>query len=445
MLIGFKLENWMSYGDEVYFSMIASKERQHGGRLAELKKYKMRVLPIAAFYGGNASGKTNLFKALNFARYLIVKGTRPDQLIPVEPFRLNPKNETAPSKFCFELNINETIFEYSFSLDQTKIIEEKLVEILSSSERTLYERRMDDIRIVHEPLKRDKFLEYASRGTRENQLFLTNTVFQKIEYFASIYRWFKDKLIFIAPDTRFGPFEEFFEGSYPLYEVMNEILPKLDTGIIRLCDNEIPFDSLPFPEELKLKLKSESKKGTVIRLEALENERNLITNEDGELKVKELVTEHRKTDGSPIRFKMQKESDGTRRIIDLLPVFLQAGHEASSKVIVIDELDRSLHYLLTRKLIEGYLDACTPNRRSQILFTTHDVLLMDQSLLRRDEMWLVEKDNNESSRLISVSEYRGVRYDKDIRKSYLNGRFGGIPKISFNGNFSDRVSNLQEQ
>ena len=126
---------------------------------------------------------------------------------------------------------------------------------------------------------------------------------------------------------------------------------------------------------------------------------------------------------------MQQESDGTHRTIDLLPAFLEMADAGSNKVFVIDELDRSMHTLLTRSLLEKYLSGCGPLCRSQLLFTTHDVLLMDQELMRRDEMWVAERDRDGSSTLFSFSEYKDVRNDKDIRKSYLQGRLGGIPRI----------------
>ena len=126
---------------------------------------------------------------------------------------------------------------------------------------------------------------------------------------------------------------------------------------------------------------------------------------------------------------MRQESDGSQRVIDLLPTFLELSAAQSKKVYVIDEVDRSLHTLLIRRLLEDYLSKCSHNSRSQLLFTTHNVLLMDQDLLRRDEMWIAERNAEGISSLLSFSEYKDVRYDKDIRKSYLQGRLGGVPRI----------------
>lgn len=126
---------------------------------------------------------------------------------------------------------------------------------------------------------------------------------------------------------------------------------------------------------------------------------------------------------------MRQESDGSQRVIDILPAFLEMSATNSKKVYVIDEVDRSLHTLLIRPLIEKYLLKCSSDSRAQLLFTTHNVLLMDQDLLRRDEMWVAERNSKGVSNLLSFSEYKDVRYDKDIRKSYLQGRLGGIPRI----------------
>ena len=156
----------------------------------------------------------------------------------------------------------------------------------------------------------------------------------------------------------------------------------------------------------------------------------MITRKDGELIAKRLVAFHPKSDGTEVRFEIHQESEGSQRVIDLLPAFLELSAQTLQKVYVIDEIDRSLHPLLIRQLLEEYLSNCSRETRSQLLLTTHNVMLMDQQLLRRDEMWVTERDGAGVSSLFSFSEYKDVRYDKDIRKSYLQGRMGGIPRIS---------------
>ncbi len=429
MIVSVSLENWMSFRDCIKFSMVASRERQHGERVPKLGKYHARVLPIAALYGGNASGKTNFFKALSFAKALVVDGTKKGGLIPIEPFRLDHDLHSQPSRFQFELFINETIYEYSFAVNRKEVLEEKLVVVSNTSEKVLYDRQYGEIKFDHS-LNRDMFIQFAFRGTRMNQLFLTNSISQQVDNFQPVYDWFDRSLELVAPDSRFFSFEKFLDEDDLLYSTMNRMLSRLDTGIEHLGSEEVSFDNTPFTESLKTKLQEEVNEGATVRVVAEPiNERFVVTRKSGDLIAKKVVAYHRKKDGREAKFELHQESDGTQRLIDLLPAILDLSVNASKKVYVIDEIDRSLHTLLIRKLLEEYLAMCTTTSRMQLLFTTHDLLLMDQQLLRRDEMWAVERDITGFSLLFSFSEFKDVRYDKDIRKSYLQGRLGGIPRI----------------
>lgn len=442
MIINISIENWMSFREKVTFSMIASRERQHGHRVRRLKTYQTRVLPIAAIYGGNASGKTNFFKALSFAKNLVVKGTtQPDRPIPVKTFKLRSKRSRRtqpPSRFSFELLIDEVIYEFSFAVNSREVLEEKLVVISSASEKVLYDRRLREPNF-HDSIADDEFLEFAFRGTRSNQLFLTNSVSQNVNNFRPVYHWFAETLVLVAPDSRFEPFEQFFDEGSSLRSVMNERLQQLDTGIAKLDSEKVQFEGLPLPEPLRTELEEEVKENSTVRLRAEpDNERYLLTRKNGDLIAKKLVTLHTNADGTTTKFEIGQESDGSQRVLDLLPAFLELSTHDSNRVYVIDEVDRSLHTLLVRELLETYLSTCSTETSKQLLLTTHDVLLMDQKLLRRDEMWVAERDASGNSALVSFSDYNKIRYDKDIRKSYLQGRLGGIPRILMGGSLADQ-------
>ena len=323
MIISFSVENWMSFRDRTTFSMVASRERQHGERVPKLGKYQARVLPIAAIYGGNASGKTNFFKALNFAKTLVIKGTRPDSLIPIETFRLDVEGRSQPSRFAFELLIDETIYDFSFAVTQKVVLEERMVKITSTSEKVLYDRRDGELSF-DKSLSKDDFFPFVFRGTRDNQLFLTNSVSQNINDFRPVYDWFENTLVLVAPDSRFDLFEIFLDEGHPLYKAMNEMLPRLDTGISHLGSEEIPLENISIPEPLKTELQEEVKEGMAVRL-LMEPQTNriVVTRKDGELIAKRPVTFHPKSDGTEVRFEIHQESDGSQRVIDLLPAFLE--------------------------------------------------------------------------------------------------------------------------
>ena len=426
MLIKFSVENWQSFREEATLSMLASKERQHRERVAKIGKGKLNLLPIAAIYGGNASGKTKLFNALGFAKNFVIKVTQPDSSIQREYFRLDKECALKPTKFCFQLLIEDICYEFSFSVTDREVVDEKLTIISSYSEKILYLRKGNEISFPDDTkLKEDKRLQFVAEGTRENQLFLTTSTDQKIKNFSPIYDWFKHSLVLISPNSPFLGLGQLIQENNPLNSSVHDALSQLDTGITRLGGIDIAPENIQMPIEVKAKLLEDLSDDGSVTIG-----RNIIlSKKNGTLVAQRLVAYHQTIDGNEIGFEPHHESEGTLRMIELLPGFLNLNKHDNSKVYVVDELDRCLHSIMTRTLIEKYLQSCSPTIRSQLLFTTHDILLMGQDILRRDEIWVTERDKQGGSHLISLGEYKDIRYDKDIRKSYLKGSFGGIPKI----------------
>ncbi len=424
MLISFTVANWQSFKEETTFSMLATLEKQHLERLPYIKKLNKRILPIAAFYGGNASGKSNFCAALEFARKRIVEGAKINEKIPTKPFLLNGNYSTKPSKFSFTILVGDKCYEYGFKLTSEIIVEEWLTQILKTTEQKIFHRNKQNITLLKSAFAKNKDLKFLSERTRENQLFLTNTVDQNIEYFKPIYNWFLHNLILIKPNSHYGNFEEFLSG---YNEEINKMLMILDTGISKLGQKSIPFEDLSIPKIMKEDIEQEIKENILFKININNKERYLIEKKNGKIECFKIVSYHQNRAGKQIELGMENESDGTVRIIDLSPAFLHP--LKNEKTIIIDELDRSLHHILTRTLLKIYLAACNANIRSQLIFTTHDLLLMDQDLLRRDEMWVMERNHFGESTLIALSDYKDIRSDKDIRKSYLLGMFGGVPNI----------------
>jgi AAA15 family ATPase/GTPase len=366
-----------------------------------------------------------------------VRGTSLEGAISTDPFRLDAASAHEPSKFLIEILVGDEMFEYSFSANRKKVMEERLVQIGVASEKVLF-HRVNGQAGLHASFASNQRLHFAFEGTRDNQLFLTNSVHQKLDDFRPVYDWFNERLELVAPDSRFESFEQFFQENHPLFNLMNVTLSQLDTGIDQLGGEVVPFENIPLPDRLRQKLLEDLKEGQAVRLMSDPfNERYAVVRVGDELVAKKLVTYHRRADSdASVKFEMNNESDGSQRVIDLLPAFLDISSKQSHKVIVIDEVDRSLHTLMTRQLVSSYLSSCSEDSRSQLLFTTHDVLLMDQDLLRRDEMWVVERGQDGTTKMFSFSDFKDVRYDKDIRKSYLQGRLGGIPKILLNNSLA---------
>ncbi len=429
MLLRVSLENWLSYRDKINFSMLATEEKQHMERVPLLPQYKTRALPIATLYGGNASGKSNFVHALAFAKMFVLQGTLPDAPIPVDPYLLDTAYAHKPSCFEFLVYADEKLYEFSFAATTREVVEEKMTLITRDNEEVLYHRKHAAITFSNSH-NEDQFLHFAFQGTRKNQLFLTNAISQNVNTFRPVYDWFKKTLEVISPTSRFENVEHYFDSAHPLNIAVNACLSQLDTGIAALEAQDIPFAALPLPETVKRDIQEKVQRGTVFRInDPILNQRVIVTNTDGTIQAKKLVAQHSMNDGSTTIFDMLQESDGTRRIIDILPIFLNISTTQQQKVFVVDEVDRSLHSLVTQNLLEMYLSHCHQNSRSQLILTTHDVLLMDKKILRLDEMWVTERTPEGCSKLYSFSEFSDARHDSHLGQSYLEGRLGGIPHI----------------
>ena len=439
MLISFTFENWRSFRDTNTLNLVATAEKHHSERVPRINDHKLRILPTVAIYGGNASGKSNFFKALRFAQWMVTKGASVGKSISLNPFR--PDGLQKPSCFGFVFSIRDNdnrdqIYDYSFALSKTKVLTEKLVWVKKNSEIVLFERQDGKTSDFHKTIEQDIVLHAVLKSTRENQLFLTNATSQDTRQYNTkqllqVFDWFA-KLVLIAPDAVCP--DIMLE---PSSDLIGTTLALLGTGIEKLKLEKIDFDGKYFPQgmiddEMKTRLLA-----GVEKFVAHSNlgDRYIVSEENGELVAQKLVSVHQ---GGTI-FDLKDDSDGTIRVIDLLPCFLSASKQNSERTYVIDELDRSLHTLLLRGLLESYLASCSPESRSQIIFTTHDVLQMDQNLLRRDEMWVTDRKNDGTTELVPFSAFKEIRKDKSIRTSYLRGQLGGTPKLLLHGAFPQEI------
>ena len=431
MLLRFTVENWMSFRDEATLDLKATAEKQHPEHIASTEKQNLRLLPVAAIYGGNASGKSNFIAALGFAEDFITDPPKTGAPIPVRPFKMGKGFSDRPTTFRCEILVEETVYSYMFSVTGSRVLEEELRRISPRKEETLFRRGVlpGDFQLAS-TLKNQPELSFAFRGTQDNQLYLTNSVSQKLEEFRPVFDWFAKSLTIIKPRMHCSGLPDLTDESNPRSSQIARRLRDLDSGIDRLQSIEISPESV-MSKELLESSSTLVREGATIPLEAWGGEDGVFLRiEDGKVVTRRLIPIHKADSGEDIQFSYSDESDGTRRLIDLLPAFLHLAEERNSAVYVIDELDRSLHSNLTTDLLAHYLgQRRAASTRCQLIFTTHDTQLMTQDIFRRDELWITERDRSGASTLVPFSEFKDVRRDKDIRKSYLQGRLGGIPRI----------------
>lgn len=421
MLLQFTVENFRSICDEVELSMRASDEvaREDMGR-AEAVVAKIRddleVLRCAAIYGANASGKSNLVEAIRVAHQLVVHGTSSkDARLGMQPFRLDAERRGQPSRFEFYLLVHEQVYGYGFAATNTTITEESLTMMIDGEETEVFSRQGGHIRLsdalVAEP-EDPKFLEYVARGTPENQLFLHEAMLRNVESepLGAVFHWFEEQLKVIQPTSSSRLLVELADSNAGFRDFLTRVTAWADTGIKEVEVHQRRLD--------------EATLRAIDKIGAIPLREGSILTDDGDLK--ELAFRH-STDESHPPFALEDESDGTRRLLDLAPV-LYAASKRGHTVIVIDEIDRSLHTALAQQILEmlvAYLPATT-----QLLFTTHDTNLLDCRSLRPDCIWFTEKSSSGATSLFSLSEFPPEQIEvlsKDLEKGYLRGRFGALP------------------
>ena len=438
MLIRFTVENFRSFAAETTFSMLPGRAQKHADHVLPTPAANVAALRAAIIYGANASGKSNLVRAITFARRFVVDGLRPKQRVPVEPFRLGVESESRPSRFEFEFVAGGQVYAYGFVVDSRRVQDEWLYVIRSAqSEYALFERVTDEKGATQITFGKtvtsdadSRFFDFVARTVRPNQLLLTKMAENNVELFESPYEWFRATLAIIFPDSFAHSIQLRVHKDQRFSQALAAFLQDMNTGITEVCTTAVELDSIDFPLDL---IEEELSAPEQIVEENNGNdmvERMLVLNgpdgryllhrdkKSGALQAYVLHTRHHAA-GKPVDFQLTEESDGTQRLFDLFPVL----YSAENRVFVIDELERSLHPNLVRHFIRQFLRS---GNRNQLIVTTHESTLLDLSLLRRDEIWFVEKAPDGASTMYSLEAFK-PRHDLDIRKGYLQGRFGAIP------------------
>jgi len=436
MLIRFTVENFLSFYQRVDFNMIASNETRHPHHIVLGQSDRsIDLLRTSIIYGANEAGKSNLIKAMGFAREFIVDGVEKNESIGVINFKLMKSCYQKPSRFEFEFRYKCQQFAYGFSIDKSKVYDEWLFEIGHNLEVPIFEREDNSI---HFNFEHDIFLDisekekqrigYEAEGTRENLLFLTNCKERNIKWFNPVYEWFDDCLTIIFPTSEMVKILPLFlTVDTDVCVFFNSILKSFGFDIKKIDIKEIDVETLP--RKIKESLKLSSWKKDSITILSLKKDSYIIQEKAGKLKVLELVIFRNDQDNDEIAFELAEESDGTMRVIELIPMLIRLSK--GNSVFVIDEIEKSLHVLLVKKLFDFMLNnkKLFENVESQLIASTHEINLLDlKRLFRKDEIWFVNKKGGKS-RIYSLAN--ADVDDLDIAKGYINGRFGATPFISY--------------
>lgn len=432
MLIRFVTSNFLSFNEEKEFNMLAGSFRTHKHHV--YKAGKLNVLKGAALYGANGAGKSNLVKAIDYLKQMVINGGV-EKSINSQKFKLDKRKADAPTEFEIEFYYKRKIYAYGVSVNRNIIEKEWLyISGIDKEDKLIFERKTlksgkSKIKLgkPYIKTKKDKLLVELMEDNLllSDELLVGKTDNLKIVDIENLREWMKERLIIIYPHNKnMDALLRIATVSSSFISQANDLISTFDVGITKLLVREMSFDSYFGQEESEFVselIDGIEQHGYAIFYDVDGNSILAFKNNDTYI-VRKLTTTHVNNSDKIIEFDLLEESDGTRRLMDFIPLLWIIFRD--DVTCIIDEIDQSLHPELLQTLVKKIMDE--PNTKGQLIFTTHESNLLDLNIFRQDEIWFAEKDKGGATNLYSLSEFK-PRYDLDIRKGYLKGRFGAIP------------------
>jgi uncharacterized protein len=430
MLIEFSVGNYRSFKEKVTFSMVAANLVSQDKNLDSNNIFAvdegLSLVKSAAIYGANASGKSNLAKALQFMMWFMInsfKETQSTDEIWVEPYRLSTETEDRPSFFEIVFLLDGQQHRYGFTADRQRVISEWLYYIPKIRETKLFSREYNDFDIAR---------IYKANGiperTRSNALFVSVSAQFNVEKSALILDWLMNQFILVSGLNDNQTTLKYIFNQEVSVEVM-QLLNRLDLDIVgfRLQQFTGSFDE--FIDE------HQKKNGNVSEAEAAIMRDGYdfgLKHQNEHVTANKIKTLHRKFNhkGEQVALEsfslLENESDGTQKLFMLASILLYAIKHGS--VLVIDEFDARWHPLMSKAIVKLFNSNETNPKNAQLILMTHDTNLLSNKIFRRDQVWFTEKDRYGATALYSLAEYK-VRNDASYGNDYIKGKYGAIPYI----------------
>lgn len=423
MLVEFSVKNFRSFRDEQRLSMVASSDKSLPTNLIKTVALRTPLTRSAVIYGPNAAGKSNLVLAFQYVCRLVLSSAKQaptsDEagsfgVLQVQPFLFDTQSAIESSQFTLTFIEAETRYEYGFRLDKLAIQEEWLFAYTNGRAQRWFERtRLENGQYnwyFGSKLRGEK--QRFADITRADVLFLSLAATLNNPQLTAVYGWFAKRLRVITHQT--SPISlERFTAQKALHDTafhqrITQLLKAADLRISGFTTHEVPLENDPRLAKMPTEIADALRTIAQARLD---------------------VEMHHDVEGlaEPIVLKKEEESLGTQRLFTIAGPLLDA--LLYGRVLVVDELDDSLHPLLVRQIIELFHDPAVNRHDAQLIFNTHDATLLDIQLFRRDQIWFVERDNRDNSRLYPLSDY-SPRNKESLMRGYLYGRYGALPIVN---------------
>ena len=434
MLLRLIAENLTSFKEAVEFNTFPSS-KSHSHENHKITCGHATALRMSAIYGANGAGKSNLLQALNLLQTLVKTETlRKIDFYDDPTFKLDSQCSGKPSGLAVEFYYNNNVFYYHVEFTLEEIVLEELLLSKKSKDIPLFTRKRTDISIDSNYIGKgisEQFQDALKRLVRPDMLllsFLGKYYSSESPLVVDAYQWFMKNLQLVLPDMFHGFVPHMIDTDSDFSELVNRTLPELKTGI----DKVIVKKELIAEEDVKSGKLMQLVKQAKEHPGEPQTTRNRFTDdvvnvifENGNVYLKTLVAVHRNLDGSEVEMSLHDESDGTRRLIEYMPLLYAIIQK--DMVYVVDEIERSIHPIMIKDIVRKLSESTTA--KGQLIFTTHESGLLDQNIFRPDEIWFAQKDAEQATQLYPLSDFN-IHKTANIENGYLNGRYGGIPFLS---------------
>lgn len=416
MLINFSVSNYKSFREQQELSLVATSDKEHIDENT-FEVAGQRLLKSIALYGNNANGKTNLLNAIGFMRHFVLcsANNQIGTLIPTKAFKLDDKMRDQPSRFEVMFIVKRTCYKYGFEVDSVRVMKEWLYVYKTARPQLWFERAFNSSKENGYDWKfGDNFkgqIQSWKEQTLENTLFLSRASQLNSEQLKPIYQWFGNLFVLnttgqLDPDYTARWWKESDKNKE---DILSFVKTSGDnSGITDIKIEEKEIEGGDIPSHMKW------------FIEGIRSR-----NKNGKLQKRTIETLHKSSNSNEaVALKFEEEAAGTRKLFSLAAFWLQAIKDG--RILIIDELNNSLHPNLAKFLIRRFHDKGINKNGAQLVFTGHDTFLLDLEIFRRDQIWFAEKTSEQNTELYSLAEY-SPRKSESIEKGYLKGRYGAVP------------------
>lgn len=438
MLLAFRVSNFRSVRDEQELSLVRSRRlaRTPADQAdADERHWNLDVSTVAALYGGNASGKSNVLEAISFmARVVADSYSRwsPDGDIPVEPFRLDATHPHESSRFEVELLLEGVRHQYGFELNQHEVLREWLYVYPHGRRQTWFERDRDAADEWYFGRALGGRNRVITELTRPNALFLSTAASSKHQQLSGLQHWLSRHIRLASPRNARSRMQFTFselDTDEELREKLRHLLVFADLGI-----EDIKVQHKRFTDDEKSKFIQLTKAfAAVVDIEGTDLPDDNAAANALRAAGTTIELQHLCGDGSPpVGLPFETESLGTQALVALAGPLLEVLRHGD--LLMVDELDTSLHPRLVAELVKLFQSPVSNPRQAQLVFSTHDASLLgslvgDAPTLDRDQVWFVEKDESGVTSMYPLTDFSPRRLE-NLERGYLQGRYGAVPFLS---------------